>query len=93
MRWTRRPADEKSITKEQARQKFQEAMLDLLAGKNPGTISFRLKPSKKANETYPLKLTEPQRESLSERRRQRIRCHSFACAISMFRFRTTFLLT
>jgi hypothetical protein len=64
MTWTRQPKDDKPITKNQAQQKFQEAMSDLLAGKNPGTISFSLKPSKKANETYPLKLTQQQRESL-----------------------------
>jgi hypothetical protein len=36
----------------------------LQAGRNSGTISFSLKPTKKANETYPLKLTQQQRESL-----------------------------
>ena len=64
MTWTRQPKDDKPLTKEQARQMFQKAMSDLLAGKNPGTISFSLKPSKKANETYPLKLTQQQRESV-----------------------------
>ena len=52
------------ITKEQARKKVQKAMHDLLKGKNPGIISFTLKPSKKASEAYPLKLTKHQRESL-----------------------------
>jgi hypothetical protein len=64
MTWTRQPDDKKPITKNQAQQKLQKAILDLLAGKNPGTISFSLKPSKKANDTYPLKLTQQQRESL-----------------------------
>ena len=52
------------ITKEQARKKVQTAMHDLLAGNNPGVISFSLKPTKKAGETYPIKLTPQQRESL-----------------------------
>jgi hypothetical protein len=56
--------DDAPITKEQARQKIQKALLDTLAGKNPGIISFTLKPSKKPNETYPLKLTQQQRESM-----------------------------
>jgi len=64
MTWVKQPDDEKPITPNQARQTFQKAMSDLLAGKNPGSISFRLKPSKKANESYPLKLTQQQRESL-----------------------------
>ena len=64
MTWTRQPKDEKPLTQEQARQKFQKAMLDLLSGNDPGPQSFRLKPTKKANETYPVKLTQQQRESL-----------------------------
>jgi hypothetical protein len=64
MTWTRQPKDNKPLTKEQARQKFQKAMSDLLAGKNPGTISFSLKPSKKANDTYPLKVTVAESASL-----------------------------
>ena len=64
MIWVKQPDDKKPITRKQARQKFQKAMSDLLAGKNPGSISFRLKPSRKASETYPLKLTQQQRESL-----------------------------
>jgi hypothetical protein len=35
-----------------------------LAGKSPETIVFRLKRTKKASETYPLKLTQQQRETL-----------------------------
>ena len=35
-----------------------------LASESPATIPFRLKPSKKADATYPLKLTRPQRESM-----------------------------
>ncbi len=36
----------------------------LAAGNNPGPISLRLKRGKRADETYPLKLTQQQRESL-----------------------------
>jgi hypothetical protein len=35
-----------------------------LAGKDPGPIVFRLKRTKKASETYPLKLTQKQRQTL-----------------------------
>jgi hypothetical protein len=52
------------ITKDQARKKTQAAMLHLLEGKEPGIISFKLKPTKQADQTYPLKLTRHQRESL-----------------------------
>ena len=55
---------DKPLTPAQARQKLQKGLRDYLAGKNPGPIVFRLKRTKKANETYPLKLTQHQRESL-----------------------------
>jgi len=64
MTWTRQPKDDKPLTQEQARQKFQKSMLDLLSENDPGPQSFRLEPSKKATETYPLKFTQQQRESL-----------------------------
>lgn len=64
MTWVYDPDHNKPITPKQAQAKFQKAMSDLLAGKNPGPQSFRLKPTKKASETYPLKLTQTQRESL-----------------------------
>ena len=56
--------NDKPLSIEQARGKIVKAMNSLLAGKNPGVISFRLKPSKKPGETYPLKLTQQQRESI-----------------------------
>jgi hypothetical protein len=56
--------DDKPLTPQQARQKFQKGLLDDLAGKDPGPIVFRLKRTKKASETYPLKLTPLQRETL-----------------------------
>jgi hypothetical protein len=52
------------VTVEQARAMFQQALQDAAAGKDPGTITFRLKPSKKANEPYFIKMTEAQRQSL-----------------------------
>jgi len=56
--------DDKPLTPEQARQKLQKGLSDYLAGNDPGTIVFRLKRTKKASETYPLKLTQQQRETL-----------------------------
>ena len=58
------PDDDKPLTTQQARQKLQKGVADYLAGKNPGTIVFRLKRTKKASETYPLKLGQKQRETL-----------------------------
>lgn len=58
------PADDKPLSIEQARGKIAKAMSDLVAGDYSGPISFRLKPTKKPGETYPLKLTWPQRDSL-----------------------------
>ena len=51
MTWVKQPDDDKALTPEQARQKFQTAMHDLLEGNDPGSISFRLKPRRKAKET------------------------------------------
>lgn len=56
--------DDKPLSIEQARGKIAKAMNDLLAGNNPGPITFRLKPTKKPGELYPLRLTKQQRESL-----------------------------
>ena len=58
--------DDKPITPAQARQKLQEGLENYLAGNAPETIVFRLKRTKKANHTYPLKLTQQQRETLLE---------------------------
>ncbi len=44
--------------------KIAQGMSDLLAGKNPGVMSFQLQPGQKPEETYLLKLTVHQRESL-----------------------------
>jgi hypothetical protein len=60
----KKPAADKPLSIKRARGRIAKAMSDLLAGNDPGTISFRLKPTKKPSETYPLKLTELQRESL-----------------------------
>src|SRR5512135_51980 len=56
--------DDRPLTPQQARQKLEEGLSDYLAGNDPGPIVFRLKRTKKASETYPLKLTQQQRESL-----------------------------
>jgi hypothetical protein len=56
--------NDKPMSIGQARGKIAKAMNDLLAGKNPGVVSFRLKPTKKSGETYPLKLTWHQRDSI-----------------------------
>jgi hypothetical protein len=56
--------DDKPLTPAQARQKFQKGLMDYLAGNDTGPIGFRLKRTKKASETYPLKLTHLQRETL-----------------------------
>src|ERR1700681_4522780 len=58
------PDDDKPLTPAQARKKLQKGLSDYLAGHDPGPIVFRLKRSKKASETYPLKLTQQQRETL-----------------------------
>ncbi len=56
--------DDKPLTPAQARQKLQKGLADYSAGNGPEAIVFRLKRTKKANETYPLKLTQQQREAL-----------------------------
>ena len=56
--------DDKPLTPRQARQKLQKGLADYLAGNDPGPIVFRLKRTKKASETYSLKLTQQQRETL-----------------------------
>jgi hypothetical protein len=56
--------DDTPLTPQQARQKLQKGLDDYLAGNGPGTIVFRLKRTKKASDTYPLKLTRPQRDVL-----------------------------
>ena len=56
--------DDKPLTQAQARQKLQKGLEDYLAGNGPETIVFRLKRTKKASHTYPLKLTQQQRETL-----------------------------
>jgi hypothetical protein len=58
------PDDNKPLSVEQARGKLAKAMRDLVAGHDPGPITFRLKRTKKAGETYPLRLTQQQRESM-----------------------------
>src|SRR4051812_15153235 len=56
--------DDKPLTPRQARQKLQKGLRDHLAGNDPGPIVFRIKRTKKAGETYPLRLTRLQRETL-----------------------------
>ena len=56
--------NDKPLTPEQARERLQKGLIDYLAGNDPGPIVFRLKRTKKASETYPLKLTQLQRETL-----------------------------
>lgn len=60
----KKPRDDKPLGFEQARAKIAQAMHDFLAGNDPGLVSFRLKPTKKPSDTYPLKLTQQQRESM-----------------------------
>jgi hypothetical protein len=54
--------DDKPLSIEQARGNIAEVVCDLLADNEPGPVTFRLKPTKKAEETYPLKLTPQQRD-------------------------------
>ena len=58
--------DDKPLTPAQARQKHQKGLEDHLAENSSEAIVFRLKRAKKANQTYPLKLTQQQRQSLLE---------------------------
>jgi hypothetical protein len=64
MKSKRQPDAEKPLTPAQARSKLHKGLTDFLAGDDPGPINFRLKRTKKADETYPLKLTQQQRESM-----------------------------
>jgi len=61
-----KPDDDKLQTPAQARQKLRKGLEDYLAGNDTGSIVFRLKRTKKASYTYPLKLTRQQRETLLE---------------------------
>jgi hypothetical protein len=56
--------DNKPLNIEEARAKLVHGVRDYLAGKDAGPITFRLKPTRKASESYPLKLTQKQRESM-----------------------------
>ncbi len=58
------PPDDKPLTPEQARERLQQGLIDDLAGNDTVPVVFRLKPTGKASETYPLKLTRLQRETL-----------------------------
>src|SRR5262245_58714027 len=58
------PDSSKPLSVEQARSKVAKAVRDLVAGNDPGPVTFRLKRSKRADETYPLRLTGPQRQSM-----------------------------
>src|SRR5215831_2229482 len=60
----KKSTDDKPLSVEQARGEIAKAMRDLVAGHDPGPITFRLKRTKKADETYPLRLTQQQRESM-----------------------------
>src|SRR5579871_617298 len=60
----KKPDHDKPLSVEQARGRIAQAMRDLLAGNDPGPITFRLKPTKRADETYPLRLTPQQRASM-----------------------------
>ncbi len=64
MTWVYDPDHNKSISHKQIRQKLAKTMNQLRSGKNPRPVSFRMKPKKKADETYPLKLTQQQRKTL-----------------------------
>lgn len=52
------------LSVDQARDKIGEGVRDLFAGKDLGTLSFRIQRTKPPGEMYPLKLTWHQRESL-----------------------------
>lgn len=58
--------EDKPPTPAQARQKLQQGLADYLAGNDTGPIVFRLKRTRKASHTYPLKLTQQQRETRLE---------------------------
>lgn len=58
------PDDDKPPSIEEVKDRIAKAMSDVLAGNYSGPVSFRLKSTKKPGETYPLKLTWHQRDSL-----------------------------
>jgi hypothetical protein len=58
------PGNNKPLAVEQARGKTAKATRDPVAGHDPGPITFRLKRAKKAEDTYPLRLTQHQRQSM-----------------------------
>jgi hypothetical protein len=58
----RKKADDKSHSIQQSKGKTTKAVRGLLAGNDPAPL--RLRPTRKADATYPLKLTRPQRESM-----------------------------
>lgn len=60
----KKPHPDKPLNFAQARDKIARAFNELLAGNDPGTVSFSLKPAKPASHLYPLKLTQHQRETL-----------------------------
>jgi hypothetical protein len=64
MKSKRQRDNDKPLPPAQARRKLQKGLNDFLAGNDPGPITFRLKRTKKADETYPLRLTQQQRESM-----------------------------
>ncbi len=49
---------------EQTGSQIARPMRDLVAGRDPRPLTFRLKRTKKADENYPLKLSQQQRESM-----------------------------
>ena len=55
---------EDAITAEQAKRKLTKGISDVLAGKEPATISFRLKSKTPKSAKFPIKMTQHQRESL-----------------------------
>jgi hypothetical protein len=56
--------DAKPLPPRQVRQKLHKGLCGYLAGNDPGPIVFRIQLTKRASETYPLKLTQPKRESM-----------------------------
>ena len=57
----KKSSDDKPLTIEETRAKLVQGVCDYLAGHDPGPIVFRLKPTWKASEPYPLRLTQKQR--------------------------------
>ena len=60
----KKSADDKPISIEQTKGKIAKTRRNPLASHDPGPITFRLKRTRKADETYPLRLTQQQRESM-----------------------------